>query len=1179
MNQNKNALAYAHNDKNGLLLGATRPLLVLATRILIVCGSEIKTVRRRVRFWVWCVALTSLAGIAYYFSSWYLQYIALYSPTFGITTPRYVLGNISPYVILIFQLGALILLLDSRQRQIRDRIEETLITKPVTNFEQLLGRVLGVSFLLWFIALLIVLVLHSIGLMCDMTGWQFAEPFQLHSMVNLLMLDAPVSFIVSCSVVVLLTNVLRLRMLVLIFGLALLSTWTFIVSKFPYSFLSIVSASSNDSLFISETLPQFASLSTIGTRIASLLFAGALLCAAALFVRIDGMSFKIKSAFIIALLGLSGVLYGSVTWGVVQHYYLEPGKWREVHQSYTMDGSMDILDITGSIRIDPKSSLSLDLELLVNTDTSETLTFTFNPSMNISNIYIDDEPAQYTFHQGLLKVEKGKSSNSGRTYHMRIVAKGVPKPRFGYLDSAINYLTDPDVPTRGVALLGKDASIYEKNYVALMAGGYWYPTPGPVGETVQSAHQGTDFFTLDLTIDLAAKNWLLVGPGTELKTSWSTGSSYRMKPEFAVSDINLFASQFACATMTVGGMTFSLYLHKKHASNMRFGDEDILRALRDEIERTQNRFAERGLSLPTRTLSLVETPDRLRTVGGGLRMKSLTELPEIGLLKESGFPTINVQRAFLHDLNRESFQSEEIWLVRLIVPFITYFNAALGTDNPLSGMTNRYWAHHTSASGDFAEILDEVMLALISPQETPFSIYSTLHVADLTQLMAPRISRGQSISFVLNALEQERYFGSRLNVWNQVERTGLKTPVNSEEYQQRLELVLLKARAIARGLLSLNDEESVIAWLLSIRNQFEGSTYTLSDLIETAESFNVQVEPFLTNWITESGAPAYVVSPLTVEQVANDELGNQQFQASVFVRNVQAVDGVIRLIYPTKTFADRDLWLDRTQTPGIQIQGNSAKRINITTPYELRQILIDPGLSLERAPFRIRADSTVVNQRQTTAPRPFLEASNWVPRTTEQIIVDDLDEGFSVAQPAAKATLFISLTPLTWFSSNVLRIFEEDKGILVHNGWGLDMPAEIWHRKLYAGSYGRHRKTTAIVWVPTAKPPNRVSFVANVPASATWVLEYHLPYGWQGSDHFAGTYHLAIRNAEGNWNTKFDTTSEDVTNGWNSVEKFDLNAGTVIVDVLGTESPGLMFADAIRWTKVVDASSTENIEH
>ncbi|MYI76655.1 MAG: hypothetical protein F4077_02670 [Gammaproteobacteria bacterium] len=980
------------------------------------------------------------------------------------------------------------------------------------------------------------------------------------------------TLIVSCSVVAFLTNVIRLRIVVFILYVAIMTAWAFAVSEAPYSFLAIVSPSSNDSLFISDISPQFASLTTIGIRLASLLFAAMLLMFATLLVRIDGMSFKLKSTLGSGLFILSVVLCSSITGGVVQYYYADPAKWREFHESNALVvGNIDILDISGSVSINPKASLFVDLELLLKAETSETFMFTFNPAMKIDDLFVDDIPVNYVFKHGLLRVEKGELSSSNETYRMRILASGVPNPRFGYFNSAIDYLTAPAVPRRAVALLGKDGSIYEKNFVALMSGVHWYPTSGPLSGTSQSAQQGKDFFTVDLSIDLAAKNWHLVGPGTKLKTASSTSSEYQVNPEFAVSGISLFASEFEHATISVGELTFGLYLHKKHSQNMRFWNEDLLDALSREIERLYRRFTDRGLSLPIRTLNIVETLDRLRTVGGGLRMKSLTSLPEIGILKESGFPTANFEFKFSQQIPREISEVKDFWIHIHITLLNWYFNLALGTDSPFSGISERFWSHHISASGEFADILDEIILALISTLDIPFSIYSTLNVADLTQLMVPRSSSFQRIGIVEIAREQEKYFGSRLNLWNHMEQTGLKERVHSEEYQERLELVLLKARAIAQGLLSLNDDEKIITWVMSVRNRFEGNTYTLTELIECAELHGVQVEPFLTSWLTESGVPGYVVSPLTVAQVANDTFGNQQFQATLFVRNVQQVDGVIRLTYPGEFSANHLSWSDEVQTPGIQIAAKSAKRINITTPYELRQIQIDPGLSLERTPFRIHANSPVSNQRQTTAPRPFLENSNWTPRTKQQIVVDDLDDGFSVSQPEATSNLFISLTPLTWFSPNELRVFEKDKGLSVNSDPYLLMPRDVWFRRLDAGAYGRHRKTTAIARIPKMKPISKVRFLAHLPTSASWKLEYHLPVEWAVADHTKLSYILTVDNAGKDWNLTFNTRSEDVIAGWNTVDQLELKAGIVTVDVTATQTSELinvMFADAIRWTKV-----------
>ena len=322
---------------------------VSARNLLVVSKTEIVTARRRIRFWILCSILALIAVAAYFFSGMNLDSIAFYSPSFGITTPRYLLGNISPFVILLFQLGTLFLLFDSSHRNKTVSLAEVLNVRPLTNFEYLLGRVIGVSTILWIVTFLLVTGLHSIGLLCEVAGFHVAEPFQIHSVLNLLLLDAPVSYIGWSSVVVLLTSIMRVRIGVLIVGAALMTAWALLVSQSPYSILTITSASSNDTLFLSELLPQFATITTIGTRIATLSVAVAFLLCAASLGRRDGVSAGTKSSIGGVVMALSAVLYGLTAWGMVQTYYEKPIKWREAHASHTIEGTIDILEITGTL--------------------------------------------------------------------------------------------------------------------------------------------------------------------------------------------------------------------------------------------------------------------------------------------------------------------------------------------------------------------------------------------------------------------------------------------------------------------------------------------------------------------------------------------------------------------------------------------------------------------------------------------------------------------------------------------------------------------------------------------------------------------------------------------------------------------------------------------------------------
>lgn len=1161
---------FKSSNGNSKISVTLKKLLTTSTGGILRVGiSEIQNAKRSVRFWILISGLLVLVFLGYLFSTMYLKFGALYSPSFGIATTRYLLGNISPFMVLMFQLGTLVLLFDSSYRIDRERIGEVLNSKPVASFEYLLGRVLGISALLWFVTLLFVINLHGVGLVCQFSGIDFAEPFEICSIVNLLLLDAPVSFLSWCSVVVFLTSVIRSRVSVLILGFALMTTWTYVVIESSYALVAITSASANDSLFVSDLLPEFASAATIGTRLATLLFAAALITFAASFVgRIDCISSTLKNWFGAVVMASSGVLFGLVVWSILHHYYEEPAQWNKVYESQTLDGTIDVLEISGSVRINPKKLLHVDLELLFKTDTNEKLAFIFNPAMKILKLELDGYPTPFKFRYGLLELDMTNIDDSIEVHRFHIIAQGIPEPRFGYFSSAINYFTDSSLPIQAVALFGKDGSIYDNRYVALMSGVHWYPTANFLEKGSWRVRERRDFFAVDLNIELFAKNWTLVGPETSFKSTSDNSNMFHVNPKNQLTEINLFASEFESEVMEMDGIQYALYLHKKHASNLRIWTSDLFRALQERVGLEQFKFTSRGLSLPETTINFIEVPNRLRTVGGGWRMKALTTLPEIALLRESGFPVANIDSAFQHQIPRESFPSEEVWHNVHFDLLAEYFELGLGTDNPFSGFMERLWLHSTHAAGDYAEVLDEVVLSLISPSTVPFSIYSTLHVAELTQLTPPDQFPHHSFNFVRRAKLQEHIFGSRLEVWDYMEQTSLNEPTTSKFHQKDIELVLLKAREIARGLQAVNEEEQIALWLMKVRDEFAGRSYSLNDLVNLAKRFDIQVEPFLTGWLKGWTVPGYSLSSLEISRVENDKSGIAQYQTSVTIHNSQPVEGVIQLIYPTEQWANKHMWEDWRQISGVRIAAKSSKRINITTPYELRRVQFVPYLSLDRSPFVLHVKSDVEVEWQDVAPRPLVEDVDWDPVQEDVIIVDDLDTGFSMKQSHAKQVHYISVGPSRWFSLDRLWTFEVDQGLPVYRGAIFRLPREMWHRRPESGSFGRHRKTTAVVWNPRSKLPHTVSFTADIPTPGTWTLDYHLPIEWELDFFSKVAYKLKVQNENQVWYTEFDTGSDEISKGWNLVTQCDLDVGVVIVEVIGSSSPGLLFADAIQWTLV-----------
>lgn len=1118
-------------------------------------AAELRTSRKLARFWTAVVALSVFSLFGYLLSCLILVYTAPYSPSIGASTPLYLLGGIDPTFFLAFQLAAVLLLFDASQRQERNRIDEVLDSKPVTNFEYLAGRVLGISLLLWLVVVLNVLAMECVGLVSNAIGFRYAEPIQLHSILNLLLLDTPATLLFWSSFVVFLSATLRIRFVTVVLAIAAMFAWFFLVLNVPYSLLSVVSASSNDSLFVSDLVPEFPHWQTLVVRLSTLVGALALVASGALAMRRrDGASAKMVAAAASAALAVCAGSYTLSFWDNIRQFDA-PQEWQEAHRSLAWNGSIDIQLMEGTVQIDPGRRLKIDLEITLSVDAAAAkhLVFTLNPGMTIDTVEIDKQSVSHTFDDGLLQIRTPTPLELDSQHTMRVVAHGIPNPRFAYFDSAVDFLTDAHVPGKSVRLFGKDGSVFEPNFVALMPGAYWYPVPGTVRGDFHATQNPSDFFVVDLFVHISSKKLQLVATGASSKTD----DGYRISSSGPVHELALFAADYKKASIEVGDMVFSMYLHKRHTKNLNLLD-GLGEELKSQIQAWLEPFTEYGLTFPHDEIALVEVPNRLRTVGGGWRMDTLSALPGVVLMKAQGFPRTQFNLALEFAGRQRSPEEVATWRVELLSQ---YFAMGLGSDNLWSTVAEQMWSHSTAASGQYAAALDQLVLKLLaSPTKTPsgfFSVYSTFHVAHTTAVSPYTLMYGSDpegwTPSEFETREEEIRYGVRPSLWRHMESNGLSGLPSSHGFRRDLELMLLKSSLIAIGLLSANDWEQIASWLSDFRHRFAGQNYTYDDLIVSAEEHNISIHPFLTDWLHETRLPAFVTSPVTVARISDDEQGNPRYQSSITVRNVGSVPGFIRVRYG-----------GAGRTRGIHIEADSAKTVTVTTPSMWDSLFVMPHLSLNHLPFSVASSSGSVQEQPNAESAPVEQQSDWTPKE-EGIVVDDLDPGFTVFQPSPDVRPSANIGPFDWFREHRLEV-ELEGGIPTWGQGQYSSPttSDLWNRRPDSRAYGKFRRTTTWIWVRDPKSIHTARFEADIPEAALWRLEYHMPSPWYRRQD-APSYQLVVENGNETWDVELEGETQQM--GWNALGEFNLQAGKAKVDVVGSSRRSTIFADAIRWTK------------
>lgn len=1136
-------------------------------RTLFVAIAEVRTTIRLVRLWTFAVLFVALSFVGYFLSCSMASYVAPYSLSLGITAPLYLLGDIDPTYFLVVQLGALFLLFDSRHRIARDRIVEVLDAKPVANVEYIAGSIIGTAILLWIIVCTVVLLMQISGLVSKLAGFDFLMPFQFRSVLSLVLLDAPVLILAWCSMTVFLSTVLRSRLVVASIAMFLMLIWLYITLEAPFSVLSLISSSSSEAALVSDIQPQFATWQSIGMRGSFLIGSVALIVASALCsIRSDTDSVLKKVVATTLVSVLCGLLVICTVFGNI-HQFNQSLKWRDFHASYQWTKAMDLQSITGNVHIDPLKRLEIELAVLFSTteNTANKLVFTFNPGMKIRALTLGDQQKAFVFQNGLLEIPLPKSLDANTSHVLRIEAQGRPDPRFGYFDSAVNHLTDGNTPVRAVKLFGKDASLYGSRYVALMPGAFWYPVPGPVHGRFAATEAGSDYFNVDLSVTLAPSSWMLVGTGVTNEVN-EDQPSYNVISISPVPEIGLFASKFERVSLVVEEATFNLYLHKRHARVTKYF-EGVSENLAGHVQDSLKRFADHKLAPTHVELSFVEVPSRLRTIGGGWRMDSVSVLPGVVLLKEFGFPTTQFATA-LNRIEEQQLGESEL-KARQANLLIQYFQSGLGTDNPWHNLAELAWSHATSAKGTYAATLDQVMQAAISTlgdhPETFFSVYSTLSISDLTRVSVVQARLGISTTpqsyghSRLRAQLAEMLYGRRISVWTVAEEASLAKIPSSDGHQRDLEFFLFKTNQIAQGLLGANEEKDLFSWISCVRAKHSNGNYTYGDLAAAAHEHGVVIDPFLTTWLWESSLPGFVGRFVNTRRIADDEFGNNRYQSEIEIRNTEAISGIVAMQFPPDTSRGYDIDEFHT-TPAVLIPGNSAKRIRPITTYPLLQSLVRPYLSLNREAFVVTRTAELIEGGEEFL---FEESSDWSP-SLGGIIVDDLTEGFVVDSQGSHRPFDLKpFGPLSWIQPAGMKV-ELDNGLPnVETSWHASVPRGRWQRNEWFFAYGLHRNTYVLASMKGRAPPAR--FVASLPERSDWMLEYHMPFGRQVSVPSELSYLFSVSDGFDSWPVEFHVGTAE--QGWNSLGTFDLKGGDVVVDLVGLSEPGTMYADAIRWSR------------
>ena len=1119
--------------------------------MLAIFRSEMRELWRSVGVRIFLLLLVGATTLAFVLGS---QLHGVYSaeyPIVGFLGPRFFMSQFGIYLLVLALGGALLIAFDTRtsSAHLAD-ITDAVAFRPASNLMLLGGRTFALAATTWLSMVAAVTVAQSVG--AATRGFDeavFIEPF---SIACFLIVDALPATVLWCALVVLLHVVLRRGLLAVLAGLTLLALFWSALSLpawVQFAVVPVVALGRH----VSEITPWFVDAWTLLQRGSTLsCAAGALMLAARLHRREDCNPLTPLPGALLVLAGCLGL-------GCVALHEAERNdrreRWLAVHELASgEDVGFDLERLAGRVSIEPGVALGIDIVLHLNAHRElQTLFFSFNPTMRIADLRVSGESAAFRHEEGLLTIDLPTPVAAADTPTLALVANGVPDADFAYLDSAV----DPRrvAGNNRIRLLGTEALLFDRAYVALMPAALWLPAAG-ANYGREDARQPRDFFDVDLAVNVPAK-WHVAGGFNEADEEGREGRrTFRFRPAAPVAEVGLLAAAFDRRGLQAGDVEIELLFHPKHLRNVDLfaGVGDVVAAHATEI---LAHVESQGIGYLYATLSIVEVPTHLRSYGGGRRLGPALRMPGIVGVREVTFPTAHFDALAVridHAIGDPDFAA-----TAKAGHLVTYGRQA----GLLRGLAYSFLNTVMGASGHDAAALELLCLDLVDrllPRPNAPRIESA-HVFDdegtpgLLLATLPSFSSGALSA--LNAL-QARYDASadRPAVWDRL-ATG-EAEADADQDLLPLGVEALRVGKTAQAIADLHGHGQSAALLGAVRNRHAGGNFTVADLSAMADSLRLPVAPLLDRWLHGDTLPGFVASSADVARLKDDGSG-PRYQARLQVRNEGEAPGLVALSTDRYGFE---------KTPPVIVGAHTSVELDWVGSEPPDALWLQPYLSANRHPFAIAigqmAEPVDGVPSASGADAPFgARASDWMPATERGLIVDDLDSGFAVEDDSETRWRFrladLSVAPTL------------DQGLPLYDGSQTALRRGIWHREVVPSAWGEYRRTIALAAAGDGSA--RAVASAHLPRDGQWELAFHVPLavppdfpGERAPDpHLSslGSYAMRLRTATGETPIEFDGRAAQL--GWNDLGAFELSAGEIQFVVSNRTSGQVVLFDAIRW--------------
>ena len=420
-------------------------------------------------------------------------------------------------------------------------------------------------------------------------------------------------------------------------------------------------------------------------------------------------------------------------------------------------------------------------------------------------------------------------------------------------------------------------------------------------------------------------------------------------------------------------------------------------------------------------------------------------------------------------------------------------------------------------------------------------------------------------------------------------------------------MLLLKGNAVARSAIQYYGEEKIGQFLRTLLDRYRGQAYTKEQFEEVAAATGINFDTVVSGWLEDTRLPGFLVTDLRVDRITMPETQESSYQTSFLLRNSEPVAGLVEISFTDSAesqgginpFALGEVFGSSSanirQWDSILVDGDTTLRVAIQSDTPPSWIEVDPYLSLNRSPLHLEVADVPESTAANVALLPSVEEVDLTNVESGDVIVDDLDSGFSIIDEISRNhenrlpkwiryMIGADVDDRPWER-------ELDQGLEVSfsSGWPLPAHDARWTRGVDSSSHGTYRSTFAFKLADLTD--SRASFSTNLPSAGEWQLEYHQPslilptvnihkgrfstsvgysytysIGQNQSEDRDTTMHIEVHNGEKVEN--FEINSQSLLSGWNIIGSVNIHKEANVDVHISDGSHDYVIADAIKWVNV-----------